>query len=181
LQGARRRQTLSARGLPHCCSTRQAALSRAWWRQALPARGLHQGSSRRHRALQGARRRQALPRGGLYQVRPRRYRALQGARGRQALSAPGLPQGGSDRRHASLHGAWRGQALPEGGLHQGSRSSSRQCVLQAMPPARAARRCAGRCIATVWRGPGALNHGWDRGARARTSTGRVESAGQPTG
>jgi hypothetical protein len=39
-----------------------------------------------------------------------------------------------------------------------------------MSPARAARRCAGRCIATVWRGPGASSHGWDQGVRAKTST-----------
>ena len=50
------------------------------------------------------------------------------------------------------------------GLLQASRSSSRQCVLQAMSPARAARRCVGRCTATAWRGPGAPSHGWDRGA-----------------
>jgi hypothetical protein len=77
LQGARRRQTLSARGLPHCCSTRQAALSHAWWWHALPARGLHQVGSRRHRALRGARRRHVLPAGRLLQVRSSgRYTSL---------------------------------------------------------------------------------------------------------
>jgi hypothetical protein len=85
---------------------------------------------------------------------------------RQAVPAQGLPQGSCFRRHAALYHAWRQQAVPEGGLHQVSRSSSRQRVLHAVSPARAARRCVGRCIATTWRGPGAPSHGWDRGARA---------------
>jgi hypothetical protein len=54
---------------------------------------------------------------------------------------------------------WRGQALPARGLLQASRSSSRQCVLQALSPAPAARRCVGQCTATAWRGPGAPSHG----------------------
>jgi hypothetical protein len=90
---------------------------------------------------------------------------------RQAVPARGLPQVSSNRRHATLPSAWWRQALPEGGLLQGSRSSSRQCVLHAMSPARAARRCVGRCTATAWRGPGAPSHGWDRGARTPPAAG----------
>jgi hypothetical protein len=85
------------------------------------------------------------------------------------MPARGLPQRGCWRRHVPLQGAWWRQTLPAGGLHQASRLRSWQCVLQAMPPARTARRCAGQCLAAVWRGPGAPSHGWDRGARARTS------------
>jgi hypothetical protein len=90
---------------------------------------------------------------------------------RQAVPARGLPQVSSNRRHATLPSAWWRQALPEGGLLQGSRSSSRQCVLHAMSPARAARRCVGRCTATAWRGPGAPSHGWDPGARTPPAAG----------
>ena len=113
----------------------------------MPARGLPQVRSRRYRALQGAWRRQAVPEGGLPQVCSRRRHAiLQGAWRRQALSARGLPQGSSRRRHAALYRAWGRQAVPAGGLLQVSRSSCRQCVLHALPPARAARRCTRRCI-----------------------------------
>jgi hypothetical protein len=94
----------------------------------------------------------------------RRYATLRRTWRGQALPGRGLPQG-SSRRHTPLRGAWGRQALPEGGLLQASRSSSRQCVLQAMYPARAARRCVGRYIATAWRGPAAPSHGW---VRART-------------
>ena len=87
------------------------------------------------------------------------------------MPARGLPHGSSSRRHAPLSGARWGQAVPGGRLLQGSRQSCRQCVLHALPPARAARRCAGRCIATAWRGPGAPSHGWDQGVGARTLTG----------
>ena len=80
-----------------------------------------------------------------------------------AVPARGLPQGCCYRRHAALPGAWRWQALPARGLLQGSRSSSRQCVLHAMPPARAARRCT----VTAWRGPGAPRVG----SRSWCSTG----------
>jgi hypothetical protein len=132
LHRARRRHALPARGLPHCCSTRHAELHRAWRRQA----------------VQG---------GGLHQVRLRQYGVLRGARRRQALPARRLPHCCSRRRHATLPGAWRRQAVPPGGLLQGSRS--RQSVLQAMSPARAARRCVGRCIATAWRGPVIPSHG----------------------
>jgi hypothetical protein len=59
--------------------------------------------------------------------------------------------------HCQAHGGGR-RCQQE---FQGSRSTSQQCVLQAMPPARAARRCVGQCTATAWRGPGAPSHGWD--------------------
>jgi hypothetical protein len=59
---------------------------------------------------------------------------------------------------------------------QGSRSSSRQCVLQAMSPARAARRCVGRCTATAWRGP---SHGWDRGVSECNTGGGWRVRGHP--
>ena len=59
------------------------------------------------------------------------------------------------------------QAVPERGLHQARRQSSRQCVLQAVSPARAARRC----VAIAWRGPAAPSHGWDRGRSCESSTG----------
>jgi hypothetical protein len=42
-----------------------------------------------------------------------------------------------------LHRPMRRQALPARGLLQDSRSNCRQCVLHAMSPARAARRCVG--------------------------------------
>ena len=44
--------------------------------------------------------------------------------------------------HTALPGTRRRQALLEGGLHQARRSSSRQCVLQALNTGRAAERCA---------------------------------------
>jgi hypothetical protein len=88
--------------------------------------------------------------------------------GGKAVPALGLRQGRSRRRHATLHPAWGRQALPAGGLYQDSLKSSRQCVLHAMSPARAARRCVGRYTITAWRGPGAPSHGWDRGADAIT-------------
>jgi hypothetical protein len=167
LQGARRGQALPAPGLPQGSSDRRhAALYRAWRRQAVPRGGLYQVSPRRHGCLQGARRRQAVPARRLPQVRSRRLALLQGAWRGQALPARGLPQGSCWRWHTALRLAWGRQALPAGGLHQGSRSSSRQCVLHAMSPARAARRCVGRCIATAWRGPGAPSHGWDRAPTA---------------
>jgi hypothetical protein len=122
--------------------------------------------------LRGAWRRQAVPAPGLPQGSCYRWRAaLHCAWRRQAVPARGLPQVSSNRRHATLPSAWWRQALPEGGLLQGSRSSSRQCVLHAMSPARAARRCVGRCTATAWRGPGAPSHGWDPGARTPPAAG----------
>ena len=129
---------------------------------------LYQGSPRRHGCLHRAWRGQALPARRLPQVSSRRHGTLRCARRGQALPAPGLPQGSSDRRHATLHCAWGRQALPAGGLLQGSRSSSRQRVLQAMSPARAARRCVRGRAAIAWRGPGVPSHGWDRGDGART-------------
>jgi hypothetical protein len=137
----------------------------------MPRGGLHQVCSTRHRLLHRARRRQAVPRGGVPQGGSRRLGLLQCAWRRQAVPEGRVPQGSCYRRHTSLPGAWRRQALQARGLLQGSRSSSWQCVLQAVSPARAARRCVGRCTAIAWRGPGAPSHGWDRGARARYSTG----------
>jgi hypothetical protein len=158
--------------LPHCCSRCKAALSRARRRQTVSRGGLHQVLSRgRHAPLHHARRWQALPARGLLQVGSRRHGPLCGAWRGQALPAPGLPQGCCWRRHAPLHRAWGRQALPARGLPQDSRSSSRQCVLHAMSPARAARQCTRRCIATPWRGPGAPSHGWDRGVRASSTSG----------
>jgi hypothetical protein len=45
--------------------------------------------------------------------------------------------------------------VPAGGLFKASRSSSRQCVLQAMSTERAARRCVERRMTPAWRGAGA--------------------------
>jgi hypothetical protein len=90
----------------------------------------------------------------VHQVRSRRHGLLRGAWRRQTLPEGRVPQGSCYRRHTTLYRAWGRQALPAAGLHQDSRSSSRQCVLHAMSPARAARRCVGRCTATAWRGQG---------------------------
>jgi hypothetical protein len=120
LCGARRRKTLSARGLPYRCSRQHAALHRPRRGQAVPRGGLLQVCSRR--ALQGARRRQALPARGL----PHgscwwRHASLQDAWRGQTLSARGLLEVRT-RRHGVLHRAWRRQALPARGLLQdGSR------------------------------------------------------------
>jgi hypothetical protein len=147
----------------------------AWRGQALRREGLHQVRSRRYGALCGAWRGQALSRGRLHQGSPRRHTALQKAWWGQAMPACGLLTWGG-RRHGLLRHAWGRQALPARGLPQGSRSSSQQCVLQAMSPARAARRCT----VAAWRGqaPQATSgiEEFVRGPRRR-----VESAGPPTG
>jgi hypothetical protein len=78
--------------------------------------------------------------------------------GGKTVPARRLHQGSCPRQYATLQGAWRRQAVRAGGLHQGSRSSCRQRVLQALSPALAARRCVGRRTAIAWRGPGAPAH-----------------------
>jgi hypothetical protein len=90
---------------------------------------------------------------GCYKGAVRQHASLQGARRGQALPDGGLLQVRS-RRHGALHRARRGQAVPDGRLHQG-----------AVSPARAARRCVGRCSATASQVPGA------RATGGETSTG----------
>ena len=96
--------------------------------------------------LRHARRGHTLPIRGLHQVSPVGWNMHLARRG-QALPARGVLQVFTWRRHTSLQLPWWGHEMPARGLHQGSRSSSRQCVLHAMPQARAAPRCVGRCVA----------------------------------
>jgi hypothetical protein len=92
--GGRRCQKAVPEGrLPHRCSRRQAALSRAWRGQAVPARGLLQGCSLwRHATLRLAWGRQAARR----RAAPRQSLKLQAAH--TARSAPSIVRGSHTTR-----------------------------------------------------------------------------------
>jgi hypothetical protein len=151
--------------LPLCCSRRHAPLHRTRRRQTLPARGLLEVRCRRT-ILQGAWRGQRCQEEGCSKAAVQdgtdHCRTHGGGRRCQHLGCP-KPAAAVGTQYCKAHGGGR-RCQQQGCSKSVARAPSSVC-LHAVSPARAARRCVGRCSATASQVPGA------RATGGETSTG----------